>query len=109
MKEPIDIHTRKPIVQEPGEVKKTTARVMAQSLTPPEMAEKRGLAASHLNALFAETSQRVTRDLSRIKPESVASALAPEARADTAALIADVRGWLDRFEQALLQPGLRAV
>jgi len=110
MKEPIDIRTRQPLDRakvEPGVVESWSHDV----LTAREVAERRQrLAASRLDAQFSETGQRIRRDLARIRPGEVASALGPESREDAISLIAEARAWLDEFERALAGgDNLRAV
>ena len=105
MKEPIDIRTRKPIEDRPGE-----ARKPHELTTSREPVDRRALAASHLDAQFAETERRIRADLSRLQPETIVSALSPESREEAVSLIAEARAWIDRFEQALKGGGtLRAV
>jgi hypothetical protein len=110
MNEPIDIRTRRPLDRK--KLKRGAVESPGQDvLTAREVADQRQrLAASRLDAQFGETGQRIRRDLSRIKPGEVASALSRESREDAASLIAEVRTWLDEFERALAGGGnLRAV
>ncbi len=88
----------------------TPRRKSEQALTPDEVARRRhSLAASRLDAQFAQTAGRIRNDLSRITPESVASALNEASRDDAALLIAQARAWLDEFERCLMEEGLRAI